>query len=72
MVCTTHNLDILSEQDNFRRDVIWFTDKDPQGATELYSLADFGHRKELSFINAYKAGKFGAKPKLGSIYLKNI
>ena len=71
LVCTTHDLTILSEQDNLRKDVIWFTNKDGEGATELYSMADFKHRKELSFINAYKAGKFGAKPNLGSVFLKN-
>jgi AAA15 family ATPase/GTPase len=69
LVCTTHEINILSEQDNLRKDIIWFTQKSPEGATELYSLADFNIRRELSFINAYKAGKFGAKPRLGSIYL---
>lgn len=71
LVFTTHNINILSEQDNLRKDVIWFTQKSKDGATELYSMADFSHRKELSFINAYKAGKFGAKPKLGSIYMED-
>ena len=70
LVFTTHNINILSEQDNLRKDVIWFTQKSKEGSTELYSMADFNHRKELSFINAYKAGKFGAKPKLGSIYME--
>jgi AAA15 family ATPase/GTPase len=70
LIFTTHNINILSEQDSLRKDVIWFTQKSNAGATELYSMADFSHRKELSFINAYKAGKFGAKPKLGSIYME--
>jgi AAA15 family ATPase/GTPase len=70
LVCTTHEINILSEQDNLRKDIIWFTQKSPEGATELYSLADFNIRRELSFINAYKAGKFGAKPNLGTIYLE--
>jgi uncharacterized protein len=71
LIFTTHDINILSEQDNLRKDIIWFAQKSAEGATELYSMADFNHRKELSFLNAYKAGKFGAKPKLGSIYLKN-
>jgi len=29
-------------------------------------LSDFKIRKELSFFNAYIAGKFGAKPLLGN------
>lgn len=69
LVCTTHEINILSEQDNLRKDIIWFTQKSQENYTELYSLADFNIRKELSFINAYKAGKFGAKPNLGTIYL---
>lgn len=69
LVCTTHEINILSEQDNLRKDIIWFTQKSQENCTELYSLADFNIRKELSFINAYKAGKFGAKPNLGTIYL---
>lgn len=72
LICTTHDLNILSEQDNLRKDIVWFTEKDEDGATELFSMADFKQRKELSFINAYKAGKFGAKPKLGTIYLQNL
>ena len=62
----------MSEQDNLRKDIVWFAEKAEDGATNLFSMADFKHRKELSFINAYKAGKFGAKPKLGSIYLQNL
>jgi len=69
LICTTHDINILSEQENLRKDVIWFTEKHKDGETELFSLADFSHRKELSFINAYKAGKFGAVPNLGAIYL---
>jgi uncharacterized protein len=71
LIFTTHNINILSEQDNLRKDIIWFTQKSKEGETELYSMADFNHRKELSFINAYKAGKFGAKPKPGSIFMNS-
>jgi hypothetical protein len=45
-----------------RKDAIWFTNKKDNGSTELYSLADFNIRKELSYYNAYKVGKFGAVP----------
>lgn len=71
LVCTTHDINILSEKDSLRRDVIWFTQKDKSGATELYCLAEFSPRSHSSFINAYKAGKFGAKPKLGTLYFEN-
>lgn len=71
LICTTHDLNILSEQDNLRKDIVWFTQKGRHEATELYSLADFSYRKELSYLKAYKAGKFGAKPKLGSIQIEH-
>ena len=71
LVCTTHDINILSEKDNLRRDVIWFTQKDKMGATELYCLAEFSPRANMSFINAYKAGKFGAKPNLGSLHFES-
>ena len=69
LVFTTQNLSLLEERDILRKDTIWFAEKDKSGATELYSLSDFDIRKELSYINAYKAGKFGATPILGSTFL---
>lgn len=71
LVCTTHDINILSEKDSLRRDVIWFTQKDKMGATELYCLAEFSPRANMSFINAYKAGRFGAKPNLGSLHFES-
>ncbi len=71
LIFTTHDLNIMEEQDSLRKDVIWFTEKNKIGYTELFSISDFNFRKTLSFVNAYKSGKFGAKPNLGSIYLTN-
>jgi hypothetical protein len=62
LLFTTHNLSILNEKDILRKDAIWFTEKEKNGSTSLYSMADFNFRKELSFYNAYKIGKFGAIP----------
>lgn len=64
LLFTTHNLSLLQEKEILRKDAIWFTEKTSDGATSLYSMADFNFRKELSFYNAYKQGKFGAIPKL--------
>lgn len=65
-VFTTHHIDMLAA-DFVRKDIVWFTEKRNDGSTNLYSLSDFDIRKNLSFINAYKAGKFGALPNLGII-----
>ena len=49
---------------------IWFTEKDRQGATKLYSLADFIDedgarvRKDESYEKNYLLGKYGAIPVL--------
>jgi AAA15 family ATPase/GTPase len=64
LLVTTHNLSLLNEKDILRKDAIWFTSKQENGSTSIYSMADFDIRKELSFYNAYKLGKFGAIPNL--------
>lgn len=64
LLFTTHNMSLLNEKDMLRKDAVWFTEKGKDGATDLYSMADFNFRKELSFYNAYKIGKFGGIPEL--------
>ena len=68
LLFTTHNL-MLLDSGYIRRDAVWFCEKNEEGATELFSAHDFGLHKNISLFNAYKIGKFGAKPKLGSIFL---
>lgn len=73
LIITTHNLYLLEEKDILRNDAVWFTQKQKDGATELYSLDDFDSsvfRKGASLINSYRIGKLGATPNLGSIFLK--
>lgn len=56
-----------------RRDEVWFTEKDEQGISKLYSLADFVDesgariRKDESYEKNYLIGKYGAIPTLKSI-----
>jgi hypothetical protein len=72
LITTTHLRELLMEQDIFRKDVIWFTEKKEDGSTDLYSLDDFDTsviRKNSSIYNAYKAGKLGATPNLSDYYL---
>ncbi|MCB0654132.1 MAG: ATP-binding protein [Saprospiraceae bacterium] len=67
LLFTTHNIQILAE-DFLRRDVIWFTEKQDDGSTVLFSYPEVRLHKNISPYNAYKIGKIGAKPELGSIY----
>jgi len=62
LLFTTHNISLLLEKDILRKDAIWFTEKEEDGSTAMYSMAEYNIRKELSFYNAYKQGKFGAIP----------
>jgi AAA15 family ATPase/GTPase len=72
LLVTTHNVSLMENQDFIRKDALWFSEKNEDGSISLYSAADFDSatlRKDASIINAYKAGKLGAKPNLGSPYL---
>lgn len=63
LLFTTHNMSLLNEKDILRQDAIWITEKGDDGATDIYSVADIkGFRKELSYYNYYKNGKFGGIP----------
>jgi hypothetical protein len=65
LLLTTHYDGLLDKDDLLRKDSIWFTDKKENGATELYSLADFkGLNRIASLQKAYQYGKFGAIPNI--------
>jgi uncharacterized protein len=63
LIFNTHNTTLL-DSDLFRRDQIWFTEKDRFGAATLFSLADFKSevRKTENFERNYLLGKYGAVP----------
>lgn len=66
LIFNTHDTNLLSS-DLFRRDQIWFVEKNEYGESRLYSLADFKTttvRKNESFENNYIRGKYGAIPYL--------
>lgn len=65
LIFNTHDTNLLSSG-LFRRDQIWFTEKNRYGASSLYSLSDFkGVRKEEDYEKNYIKGKYGAVPYLG-------
>lgn len=67
LIFNTHDTNLLSS-DLFRRDQIWFTEKNKHGEARLFSLADFKSdevRKKESFEENYIRGKYGAIPYLG-------
>ncbi|MCX6579221.1 MAG: ATP-binding protein [Candidatus Aminicenantes bacterium] len=66
LIFVSHDTGILKNQ-LFRRDQIWFTQKNEYGATNLYSLEEYSIRKDASFDKDYIMGKYGAVPFIGGI-----
>jgi AAA15 family ATPase/GTPase len=66
LIFNTHDTNLLNSN-LFRRDQIWFTEKNKYGEAKLYSLADFKTnevRKNEPFEDNYIKGKYGAVPYL--------
>jgi AAA15 family ATPase/GTPase len=68
LIFAAHDTQLLSPR-FFRRDQIWFTEKDPYGATDLYSLADFDLDDQADFSRDYFQGQYSAVPVIGDLHL---
>lgn len=66
LIFMTHDTNLLSNK-VFRRDQIWFAEKNRQGATDLYSLAEYKVRNDASFESDYIKGRYGAIPYIGKL-----
>ena len=66
MIFTTHESNLL-DQDFFRLDEIWFTEKNKDGSTDLYSLNDFKEHKTIDIKKGYLNGRYGSIPFLGNL-----
>jgi hypothetical protein len=64
LLVTTHYDPLLKDIDDlFGKDSIWFTEKEKDGNSELFSLVDFKGLNKLSSVHrAYMNGQFGALP----------
>ena len=75
LIFATHDTNLL-KNGKFRRDQIYFVEKDKYEASDLYSLVEYKEndnekvRKDRSFQKDYIAGRYGAIPYIGN--LKNI
>lgn len=61
LVATTHTTGVMRSS-VLRRDQIWFTHKDHDGATELYPLTDTRTRRGDNIESGYLQGRYGATP----------
>lgn len=66
LIFATHDTHLLSNK-FFRRDQIWFIDKDRQDSSCLYSLVEIKVRNDASFENDYLQDRYGAIPYLGEM-----
>lgn len=61
LIYTTHDTTLMDKK-FFRRDQIWFVQKDEFGYSELSALSDFKVRVDASFEKDYLAGVYGGIP----------
>lgn len=69
LIYTTHDTTLMDKK-FFRRDQIWFVQKDESGYSDLCSLSDFKVRSDASFEKDYLSGVYGGIPFLTDFSLK--
>lgn len=72
LIFSTHDTNLLgtlSGSPALRRDEVWLTEKDDQGATVLYPLTDFKPRNDENIERGYVQGRYGAIPYLGNFQI---
>lgn len=69
LIYTTHDTTLLDKR-FFRRDQIWFVQKDEFGESKLYALSDFKIRSDASFEKDYLSGVYGGIPLLKDFAIK--
>lgn len=70
LIFTTHDTHLLGTAAGdppLRRDQIWLTEKDREGATCLYPLTDYKPREGENLERGYLQGRYGAIPFLGEL-----
>lgn len=61
LIFTTHE-DTIMDQELFRRDEIWFVERDASNDSSIYSLDRFKERYDKKLSKAYLEGRYGAIP----------
>lgn len=69
LIYTTHDTTLMDKK-FFRRDQIWFVQKDALGYSTLSALSDFKVRSDASFEKDYLAGVYGGIPLLKEFSMK--
>lgn len=69
LIITTHESTIM-DQSLFRRDEIWFIERDADNKSKVYSLDKFKTRYDKALSKAYLEGRYGAIPVFKSFKYK--
>lgn len=69
LIYTTHDTTLMDKK-FFRRDQIWFVQKDEYGYSDLFALSDFKVRSDASFEKDYLSGVYGGIPFLGEFVMR--
>lgn len=64
LIFTTHDVTILNQQEKLglTYNNIWFTEKNREGVTDLFSLGDFPRKEDKDIERLYLSGVYGAVP----------
>jgi hypothetical protein len=68
LIFATHETGLMDGEARhgvLRRDQIYFTEKNSEGAARLYSLAEYSERNNLNIRKRYLQGRYGGLPLLG-------
>ena len=64
LIFTSHDMTLLDagRGDRGKREQVWFVEKDSDGVSELFNLADFPLQKGSNIVKQYLEGRFGGVP----------
>ena len=51
---------------------VWFTQKDAQGVSDLFSLDEFPTRAEHNHARRYLSGRYGAVPRIAPTQVRHL
>lgn len=66
LIFTTHDTSLLDAPNLFRRDQVWFVEKDRDQASTLVALSEFSPRRKEALERGYLMGRYGGVPFLNN------
>lgn len=74
LLFTSHDTYLLSNltEHPLKPAQVWFTEKNVEGATELFSLDDFPRHRDANVARRYLAGRYGAVPQTAPSLLHRV